>query len=189
MLHYHYKKARFVLLPEELFFLANAHENREKVRYEQLSICFQSFDTGCTRLMKELARECEARLDKQRKASLHLGLSSEATAESAPTRAVTPHVKRHIFITHDAMAIEVITKAIAAAEYSLRFSEYLNEANITPELEGMLVTFVRQKQLECRIVQEALDAFNRTTWKTPPAEMDSTSNPPHRPDPLKGIDA
>ncbi|MFC3284540.1 hypothetical protein [Litchfieldella rifensis] len=144
--------AKLVLLPEELLVLANAHERQEMNHYRRLAFGFLPFDLGMSKLMAALGIECERRLDEQRQASQRLALPDTLTAHE------TRHAKQYFFVVNRDMAMETLTQAIAVADYSLRFSEHLLDANATPELDPMLTAFVKQKRAECRILQDSLDA-------------------------------
>lgn len=154
MLHNHNKTdvAKLVLLPEELLSLANAHERQEMNHYRRLAFGFLPFDLGTSKLMAALGVECERRLDEQWQASQRLALpDTHATHE-------TRSAKQYFFVVNREMAMEMLTQALAVADYSLRFSEHLQAANATPELDSMLSAFVKQKRAECRILQDRLDA-------------------------------
>ncbi|GGX89564.1 hypothetical protein GCM10007160_16160 [Litchfieldella qijiaojingensis] len=161
--------AKLILMPEELLVLADTHETHEMHHYRRLAFSFLPFDVGISKLMAALGVECERRLDTQREVTQELGLSDLITTGEAGNAARSPFGKHYFFIVNRAMAMAMLTQVIASADYSLRFHEHLQSANAMPELDPMLKGFVKQKQAECRILQESLDSLE--------SSVDSVSMP------------
>lgn len=151
--------AKLILMPEELLALANTHENQEMHHYRRLAFSFLPYDLGISKLMAALGIECERRLDTQLQVSQELGLADILTASETGQTTRSPFAKHYFFIVNREMAMAMLAQVIASADYSLRFHEHLQNANTMPELGPMLKGFVKQKQTECRILQESLDSL------------------------------
>lgn len=146
-------------LPQEQLSLASAHERQEMHRYRRLALSFLPNAPHISRLMVMLGKECEQRLDALRCVAEQLDLSACVAPIDAKEKMSLTAVQRHFFIVDDAMAGEVLERALEAAHHSWYFSGRLLETNATPELHGPFLTFVNQKYEEYRILSECLEQW------------------------------
>ncbi|SDL64108.1 hypothetical protein SAMN05661010_02207 [Modicisalibacter muralis] len=143
------------ILPQELLVLASSHEHYEMNRYRRLALRFLPFNAGISRLLEALATECEQRLHEMRVACERSG-TPEPTLTVSPLRErYTDGSEKHFFVINVAMAATVLAEALNGEHQSLRFYRQLLASNATPELHPLIATFIKQSQVQCRILEES----------------------------------
>ncbi|MDI5934288.1 hypothetical protein [Halomonas kalidii] len=142
------------LLPQEQLALASAHETKERHRYRGLARRLRATAPEASRLMAELGRECEQRLETLRDAARALGLSACLFIDH--TEASPSGKRQRLFSVDVALEGQALKQTLESADVSRRFFEWLLETNATPELYRPLLACVAQKRAECRVLGERL---------------------------------
>ncbi|MFD2190243.1 hypothetical protein [Pistricoccus aurantiacus] len=145
------KLKKMSLTKHEVLQNSNKKEVERISLYQDVSVGFLPFDLDISRLMKELAKESEARI----KSLAQMGKILQPSKVSTLVEGLKNHSRGHSSIVDATMAVDVLEKAWQYEYATQGFYEWLKASSDTNELDMLLTSFIRQSRNQGRILQEA----------------------------------
>ena len=151
---------------EEVLAKSQLKEIERMSLYQSITLAFLPFNIGISRLMKELEKESDARINRLEEIAMSLQLSEAIAPFTRKTIPEKPYDRRHFFVIHTTMAMDILEQVWQHEYRAQCFYEWLKAGNATAGLDKLLADFIRQAKNQAHILQDAkAEVFLQGQWR------------------------